>query len=272
MEEAEKNYKMTIQYDGSRYKGWQSQKHTDVTIQGKISEVLTKMTGSGSPVEVHGSGRTDAGVHARCQTASVRIAGHFSAGEIMDYLNHYLPEDIGVTEVAQAPLRFHARLNAVKKTYVYRIWNSSVPNVFERKWMYAIAQRLDTESMLKAAEYLTGTHDFAAFCAAKQKKKSTVRTIYEIKVERQGDEVRIEVTGNGFLYHMVRIIAGTLVETGLGKRSPGDMTGLLESRTRENAGVTMPSKGLTLWQVWYPEEGQDKNESEGKMGGNGQAG
>lgn len=242
-------YKMMIQYDGSRYKGWQSQKATDATIQGKLSTVLKHF--AGHEVDVQGSGRTDAGVHARGQIASFALEQERDTGEIMDYLNRYLPEDIGVMEVLKVPERFHARLNAEKKTYVYRIWNSKNPNVFERKWTYTIEEKLDIEAMQKAAKYVLGSHDFAAFCAVKKKKKSTVRTIYALDVERIGEEVRISVTGNGFLHHMVRILAGTLTEIGLGKRQPEEMQQILEGGIREYAGVTMPAKGLILWSVEY---------------------
>lgn len=242
-------YKMTIQYDGSRYKGWQSQKATDATIQGKISAVLEQF--AGHEVDVQGSGRTDAGVHARGQVASFALEQERDADEIMEYLNRYLPEDIGVMEIRKAPERFHARLNAERKTYVYRIWNSKKPNVFERKWMYTIEEKLDIEAMQRAAKYVLGTHDFAALCAVKKKKKSTVRTIYNLDIERIGEEVRISVTGNGFLHHMVRILVGTLTEIGLGKRQPEEIQQILEGGIREYAGITMPAKGLILWSVEY---------------------
>lgn len=245
------NYKMTIQYEGTRYKGWQSQKHTDTTIQGKLNHVLSAL--ACEPVEVQGSGRTDAGVHALGQVASFRLTNPLPPQEIMDYVNQYLPEDIGVVELSEASPRFHARLNAASKTYVYRIWNSTLPNVFQRKWMYTLPEKLDIEAMREGAEFLTGTHDFAAFCSIRQKKKSTVRTIYSLEVERKDREVCIVVTGNGFLHHMVRILAGTLVEIGQGKRRPEDVLEILESKNRERAGITMPARGLTLWQVTYPD-------------------
>ncbi len=243
------NYKLTIQYDGSRYKGWQSQKDTDVTIQGKLIKVLEQY--AGHSVEVQGSGRTDAGVHAAGQVASVVIDRPGTPREILEYVNRYLPEDIAVTAVEEAPPRFHARLGAVDKTYRYRIWNSNIPNVFERKWMYTIEESLDIEAMRQAAAYAVGTHDFASFCATKQKKKSTVRTIERLDIEVLGAEVRISVTGNGFLHHMVRILTGTLVEVGLGKRRPEEMQRILAAKEREKAGITMPAKGLILWQVTY---------------------
>lgn len=249
MEEKGTNYKIIIQYDGTRYKGWQSQKGSDMTIQGKLGAVLEKM--AGYPVEVKGSGRTDAGVHAMGQVANFFLREKTPVKDIKNYLNQYLPEDIGIASVKEVSKRFHARLNVKQKTYIYRIWNSSQPNVFERRWMHTIEQPLHIDAMEVAAEYLIGTQDFAAFCAKKQKKKSTVRTIHEIKLETVGQEVRISVTGNGFLHHMVRILVGTLVEVGSSQRSPEEMGWILEGKKRENAGTVMPAKGLILWQVMY---------------------
>lgn len=247
-----KNYKLTIQYDGTRYKGWQSQKSTEVTIQGKLNAVFSQL--EGKEVELQGSGRTDAGVHAVGQTANVHLSVDKTIPEILEYVNHYLPEDIGVVAMEEAEERFHARLSASGKTYVYRIFNSSAPNVFERKWMYSIPEKLDIEAMKQAAVYLEGTHDFAAFCTNRSKKKSTVRTIYRIEIRQKGNEVDVVINGNGFLHNMVRIIVGTLVEVGLKKRKPQEIPEILESQKRENAGITMPAKGLTLWNVAY---GQD---------------
>ncbi|MCI8484650.1 MAG: tRNA pseudouridine(38-40) synthase TruA [Lachnospiraceae bacterium] len=240
---------MTIEYDGSRYKGWQSQKHTDVTIQGKLNKVFSEL--EGRAVEVQGSGRTDTGVHASGQTANVHLTSEKTIPEILNYVNAYLPEDIGVTEMEEAPERFHARLSALRKTYCYRIFNSGAPNVFERKWMYQIPEPLDVEAMGQGAEYFLGTHDFAAFCSHAQKKKSTVRRIDQLEIRSSGKEVDIVITGNGFLHNMVRIITGTLVEIGLGKRKSSEIEGLLERGVRAEAGITMPAKGLILQKVEY---------------------
>lgn len=244
-----KNYKLTIQYDGTRYKGWQSQKSTDVTIQGKLNAVFSQL--EGKEVELQGSGRTDAGVHAIGQIANVHLSVEMEISQILDYVNHYLPEDIGVVDIEEVPERFHARLSATRKTYIYRIFNSSAPNVFERKWMYTIPETLDLSAMEQAAQYLEGTHDFAAFCTNRSKKKSTVRTIYQIEISRKEQEVDIIITGNGFLHNMVRIMVGTLVEVGQNKRKPEEVADILKSEKRENAGITMPAKGLTLWKVDY---------------------
>lgn len=244
-----KNYKIILQYDGTRYKGWQIQKNTDMTIQGKVTSVLERM--AGHPVEVHGSGRTDAGVHALGQTANFQLEEHFSKEEIFSYLNEYLPEDIAVLSIEEVPLRFHSRLNAVSKTYRYRIWNDKKADVFLRKQVEVIPEELDLTKMQKAAEYLLGTHDFAAFCGNRKMKKSTVRTITDIKIERKGKEVWISFTGNGFLQNMVRILTGTLVEVGLGKREPASVAEVLESKDREKAGYTISPRGLVLAEVDY---------------------
>ena len=159
------NYRLNIQYDGTRYAGWQRQTVARDTIQGKIEDVLGRMTGE--KVEIAGAGRTDAGVHARGQVANVHLPEGRSAEEIRDYLNGYLPEDICVTEVSEVSERFHSRLHAGAKTYLYRISTNSVSNVFERKYIYDLNEPLDVERMKDAAEYLIGEHDFQSFCARK---------------------------------------------------------------------------------------------------------
>ena len=225
------NYKLTIQYDGSRYSGWQVQGNTEQTVQGKLQRVLGAL--DGGEVEVHGSGRTDAGVHARAQIANVRLRTEPDCA------------------VEPAPERFHARLNARAKRYVYRIWNSPIPNVFERKFLCQQTEPLDVEAMRRAADHLCGTHDFRSFCGLRRFKKSTVRTVTAIEIERLGPEVRFRFTGNGFLNQMVRILTGTLVEVGLGLRTPEEMPAVLNARDRSAAGRTMPPEGLILDAVFY---------------------
>jgi len=247
-----KNYKLTIQYDGTRYKGWQTQNTTDLTIQGKIEDILTRL--AGRPVDLTGSGRTDAGVHAFGQVANVHLEETLTTEEIRDYLNRYLPEDIAVTAVEEADERFHSRYHALSKTYLYRIHTGKVPNVFERKYMYMYQNPLDVSRMRQAADYLVGTHDFKAFCGNKKMKKSTVRTIYEIKLEETENELRIYYTGNGFLQNMVRILTGTLIEIGDGRREPEEIVSILEGKNREAAGYTAPACGLTLCKVTYEKE------------------
>ena len=244
-----KNYKITIQYDGTRYNGWQRQGNTLNTVQGKIEDILERMTGH--KVEIHGSGRTDKGVHAKGQVASFKINTDMSDKEIKDYINQYLPDDIAVTEVSVADERFHARLNAKRKTYLYRIHNSSVPDVFQHRFMYTVTGALDVEAMQTAAKEFLGEHDFEGFTSVKRFKKSTVRTIYSVGVQRFGDDVVFAVTGNGFLYNMVRIMAGTLLEIGQGKRKADTIAQVFQTKNRELAGETLPGKGLTLLSVEY---------------------
>lgn len=243
------NYKLTIQYDGTRYRGWQVQGNTDQTIQGKLEGVLTRLTGQ--TVEVHGSGRTDAGVHALGQVANVKLAQPMEPGQLLRELNRYLPADIGVIAVEPAPERFHARLNARSKTYRYRIWNSEIPNVLERSYLYTIPESLNLPAMERAAADLVGTHDFRSFCGLKRFKKSTVRTITDLTITRHGAEVRMEFTGNGFLMRMARILAGTLVEVGLGQREADAMPAILAAQDRAAAGPALPAQGLALVRVEY---------------------
>ena len=243
------NYKLTIQYDGSRYSGWQVQGNTEQTVQGKLQRVLGAL--DGGEVEVHGSGRTDAGVHARAQIANVRLRTEPDCAAVLEYCWTHLPRDIAVIAVEPAPERFHARLNARAKRYVYRIWNSPIPNVFERKFLCQQTEPLDVEAMRRAADHLCGTHDFRSFCGLRRFKKSTVRTVTDIEIERLGPEVRFRFTGNGFLNQMVRILTGTLVEVGLGLRTPEEMPAVLNARDRSASGRTMPPEGLILDAVFY---------------------
>lgn len=243
------NYKLTIQYDGTRYRGWQVQGNTDLTIQGKLEGVLSRLTGQ--PVELHGSGRTDAGVHALGQVANVKLPHPVEPSELLGELNRYLPADIGVIAAEPAPERFHARLNARSKTYRYRIWNSAIPNVLERSYLYVLPEPLDVAAMERAAADLVGTHNFRSFCGLKRFKKSTVRTITDIAITQDGAEVRLEFTGNGFLMRMVRILAGTLVEVGLGQREADSMPAVLAAQDRAAAGPALPAQGLALVRVEY---------------------
>lgn len=276
-----KNYRITIQYEGGRFQGWQRQTSTDNTIQGKIEAILFKMCGV--PVEINGAGRTDAGVHAKGQVANFKINTDKSAGEIMDYLNLYLPEDIAVIDIAEMDDRFHARLNAKGKHYQYRLRIAQTPDVFGRRYACSYAEipnvgmadktvkdsqtilnmqekfdvkakrevvKLNIESMREAAILLSGKHDFKAFTSNHRTKKSTVRTI-DIQIKETPEELIFDYTGDGFLYHMVRILTGTLIEVGEGKRMPENMEDILRSEERANAGVLVPAKGLTLVEVYY---------------------
>lgn len=246
------NYRLTLCYDGTRWKGWQKQGNTEQTIQGKLEALLTRLLDQ--PVEVAGSGRTDAGAHAKMQVASFRAKTDLETEEILAGLRRYLPADIGAISLEQVEPRFHARLSCTGKTYVYRIWNSELPNVFERHYLYHIQEPLDVAAMRLAAEDLCGTHDFRAFCSLKKFKRSTVRRLEAITIQELGPELRFTFTGDGFLYHMVRIMAGTLLEIGQGKYPPGEITAILRSEDRERAGKTAPACGLYLERVFYEQK------------------
>ena len=244
------NVKLTIQYDGTRYDGWQRQGNTDNTLQGRLEGVLSRMVGK--PVEIQGAGRTDAGVHARGQVASVHLPEGYTPQEVQNYLNRYLPEDVAVVEVVKVGERFHARLSATGKEYRYHIRMGSVPDVFARKYQYRVEEPLDLAAMERAAGYLTGKHDFRSFCGNRRFKKSTVREVFYIGVEVCGSDLTLIYRGDGFLYNMVRILTGTLLEVGLGQRTPESMVDILEARERTAAGKTAPAQGLVLQEVYYP--------------------
>jgi tRNA pseudouridine38-40 synthase len=243
-----RNLRLDICYEGTRYKGFQRLPGTDNTIQGKLEATLSRLLNEN--IEVSASGRTDAGTHARGQVVNFHCSSNMPAEEILAGLRMYLPEDIGVYSCKNASPRFHARLNALEKTYCYRLWNSSAPCVFERRFVYADPASYDVARMHSAAQQFVGTHDFSAFCGNKNMKKSTVRTIRSFSVETCGDEIRFTVTGNGFLQHMVRIMVGTLLEIGSGKRQPESLPDLFGAR-REEAGPAVPACGLCLMEVSY---------------------
>ena len=244
-----KNIKLVLEYDGSRYDGWQRQGNTDNTIQGKIETVLQKW--SGEEIEIHGSGRTDGGVHALGQIANFKLETELSAEEIMRYINRFLPDDIGIVAAWEADMRFHSRLSATGKTYRYRILTGEIPEVFGRRQRFWHKEKLDVAAMKKAAEDFIGKKDFMSFCDNKRMKKSTVREITSLDITENGNEIIIDVTGNGFLYHMVRIIAGTLIEIGEGKRAADSVPAIIEAKDREKAGVIAAAEGLTLMEVFY---------------------
>lgn len=246
-----KNYRITVQYDGTKYNGWQKQGNTPNTIQEKFEDVLSRMCSCS--VEIFSSGRTDRGVHALNQTANFKCNTDKSALEIKDYLNQYLPQDIKVTNCVETDMRFHSRLSAVSKTYEYTIATEK-PDVFMRKYVYYPYVTPDAVKMEKASEKLLGTHDFAGFSSLGKTKKSTVRTINSILVTKDEGIIKITINGNGFLYNMVRIIAGTLYEIGTGKKDESVIDTIFETKSRENAGITMPACGLKLVEVNYNEK------------------
>lgn len=244
-----KNYKLIVQYDGTNYKGWQVLKDENRTIQGKLQNILSRYCGE--EVEVIGSGRTDAGVHSRGQVANVHMSCDGDVEEIKQYINRYLPDDIAVTDVCEVDERFHARYNAVRKTYSYRINTAKVPDVFGKRFEYNYGKALDVQRMREAANYMTGTMDYTSFCGNSKFKKSAVRTVYSIDIEQNKDVLLITYTGNGFLQNMVRIMTGTLIEVGNGTKSPEDISHILEAKNRAMAGYTAPPQGLMLEEVIY---------------------
>ena len=243
-----RNIRLDICYDGTRYKGWQRLPGVDNTIQGKLETALSRILGDA--VEVSGSGRTDAGVHAKGQVANFHCESAMGCDQILAQLRQYLPEDIGILDCREAAPRFHARLNAREKTYCYRIWNSDAPCVFERRYVWALPERLDLSAMEEAAALLVGERDFSAFCGNPKMKKSTVRRISSIGITRYGEEIQIAFTGDGFLYNMVRILVGTLVEVGRGVRAPRSVQQLFGAK-RSEAGFLAPAQGLCLEEVFY---------------------
>ncbi len=244
-----KHFKACVCYDGTRYRGWQKQGNTSNTIQAKIESALTRICGE--PVEVAGSGRTDAGVHAKGQVISFRTRADLQPEQLRSALREQLPQDIAVYDVALTSPRFHARLSATGKTYCYRIWNSELPCVFERNFAWQVGKPLDVDRMLSAVPFFLGTHDFAAFSTNRSKNKSSVRTVASLQIERSGQELIIHITGDGFLYNMVRIIVGTLVEIGLHEKTPEQIPEIFASGQRMNAGMTAPAQGLCLMEVFY---------------------
>lgn len=243
-----RNLRLDLCYDGTRYLGWQRQTGTDNTIQGKLEQCLSRILGE--PVTVTGSGRTDAGAHALHQIANFHTASELPAEEILSALRRYLPEDIGIFSCEEAAEYFHARLNARRKTYCYRIRCGGAPCVFDRRYVYRMERTPDVRAMREAGRLLLGTHDFSAFCTAAGKKKSTVRRIDALEVRTVGQEIRVTVTADGFLYNMMRILVGTLLEVGLGVRSAGSVAQLFGA-PRAQAGFLAPACGLMLMEVEY---------------------
>ena len=243
-----RNVRLDICYDGTRYRGWQRLANNDNTIQAKLEKALSRILGE--PIEISGSGRTDAGTHAYCQVANFHCNSTMPAEEILNQLRMYLPEDIGIYSCKNVSPRFHARLNAKTKTYRYRVWHSVNPCVFERRFVYICPADYDVEAMKLASRDYLGEHDFSAFCANKNMKKSTVRYIEKFEIYQTENELEFVVTGNGFLHHMVRIMVGTLLEIGRGVRDPRCIPSLYGAE-RSQAGELIPSCGLCLMEVTY---------------------
>lgn len=245
------NYRITVRYDGTKYKGWQKLSNCNETIQGKLIGVISRLIGY--EVDVIGSGRTDAGVHALGQVANFHLREEVEdLDEFLLKINQYLPEDIAITNIKKVDERFHARYSAKSKTYRYRLHLSPISNVFERKYVYDCSDMsLDADKIRQAADKLIGTHDFKAFCANKHMKKSTIRTIYDIGIIENEYGIDIDYSADGFLQNMVRILTGTLIEVGNNKIAVNDIDQILDKCNRENAGFTAPPQGLCLIEVKY---------------------
>ena len=243
-----RNIKLTIEYDGKDFNGWQKQPNK-LNIQGTIEQAIKNMTGE--DVELNASGRTDAGVHALNQVANFKTNSQIPIEKFAIAINSNLKKSIIIKKAEEVDEMFHSRLSCKKKTYRYIINNSEEGSAIYRNLETHIPQKLDVEKMKQAVKYFEGEHDFKAFKASGTSGKSSVRTIYKAEVYKEGEKIFIELTGNGFLYNMVRIIAGTLVEVGMGKMEPSRVEEIIKGGKREDAGKTLPPNGLYLVEVMY---------------------
>lgn len=245
-----KRVMLTIAYEGTKYCGWQQQPNA-ITVEGILNQELTNLLHE--EIQVIGASRTDSGVHAEGNVCVFDTETRIPAEKICYALNHSLPEDIVVQSSRQVPDRFHPRKTECEKTYEYKIWNADFIQPFNRKYTHFVYRELDTDKMQKAAQYLVGTHDFTSFCSIHATVPDHVRTIHEAQIIKEGNLITIRLRGNGFLYNMVRIIAGTLIQVGTGERSIESVKQALDSMNREAAGPTAPAQGLTLVGIRYPE-------------------
>jgi tRNA pseudouridine38-40 synthase len=252
-----KNIQLIVAYDGTDYHGFQRQPHKK-TIQGTIEAALSRLTRE--EIQIVGSGRTDRGVHALGQVCHFLTDSPIPAEKYASILRDQLPRDILVLSSQEVSLSFHAQKDAYWKTYRYQMETHPIPNLFERRYFTHLPYPLDHESMQRAAHYLVGTHDFTSFCSAKTQVNDRTRTIYDCKVKATEQKVSIEVTGSGFLYNMVRILAGTLYLVGRRKLAPEQISNILKARDRQLAGPTLPPEGLVLVRVGYQPWREDCNE------------
>ena len=243
-----RNIKLTLRFDGANYHGWQIQPNA-VTVQGLVSQAVSKITKEN--IKVFGCSRTDSKVHANYYVASFKTESTVPSERLPYALNSLLPDDIVCTGAEDVAEDFHAITSVIKKTYMYKVENSKIKNPFNARHVWHYSGKLDFEKMCIAAEFFKGTHDFLGFAAAGFTAKTTVRTIFDISLTKEDDIISIAITGDGFLYNMVRIITGTLVWVGTGKINPSDIPKIIESKKRENAGITAPPDGLYLWGVEY---------------------
>ena len=243
-----RNIRLTIEYDGKDFNGWQKQPNK-LNIQGTIEKVISEMTGE--EIELNASGRTDAGVHSFGQVANFKTNSKIPIDKFPIAINSKIKKSIVITNAEEVEERFHSRLSYKKKTYRYVINNSEFSSAIYRNLETHIPYKLDVIKMQNAAKYFEGEHDFKAFKSSGTSGKNSVRTIYKAEVRKEGDNIIIELTGNGFLYNMVRIISGTLLDVGLGKIKPEEIPEIIESKDRQRAGRTLPAHGLYLVQVVY---------------------
>ncbi len=247
-----KRIKLVVAYDGTAYAGWQLQPNQP-TVEGKLNQALSELLGE--EITVIGASRTDSGVHALGNVAVFDIKGPIPAEKICLAVNQRLPEDIRVQTSVEVAPDFHPRRVASRKTYEYRIFNRRILLPTKRLYVYHVYYPLNVSLMQEAGDLLVGEHDFKSFCSVKTQAENTIRTVYELKVVKEEDIITISVTGSGFLYNMVRIIAGTLIEFGRGTASPEKMKEILEGCERSLAGPTAPASGLTLMGIEYPQDG-----------------
>lgn len=244
-----RNIKLTIEYDGTNYCGWQKQKHS-ITVQEKLEEALNKITGENC--KANGSSRTDAGVHAKAFVCNFLTESNIPADKFKYAINSKLPKDIVIRKSEEVPLEFHARFDSKGKKYIYTILNREESPAIARDYVYHFHKKLDVELMQQGSKYFIGSHEFDSFYKKSGSSvKSTLKTIYYCDVISKGDLIEFTVIGNGFLYNMVRIMAGTLIEVGIGKIKPEEIKDILLAKDREKAGRSLPPQGLCLYEVLY---------------------
>lgn len=243
-----RNIKLTIEYDGTNYLGWQKQKN-GATIQGILEEAIKLLTKE--EIELVGSSRTDTGVHAKAFIANFKTNSTIPADKFREAINHKLPEDIVIIKSEEVDINFHSRYDAKGKTYSYSIINRDIYPAIGRNYLYHVKKKLNINSMKEACKYFIGTYDFSAFKSSGSSVKTSIRTIKDLHIDEKNEIIKIYVTGDGFLYNMVRIIVGTLLMVGNNKIKPEEITNIIESKDRQKAGICVPAKGLTLEKVYY---------------------
>ncbi len=243
-----KRYRLRVAYDGTEYHGWQEQSN-GITIEEVLNKTLSKVLKE--DIVVVGASRTDAGVHAYGNVAVFDSNTSIPADKICYAVNPFLPADIRIVQSEEVADDFHPRFVSSRKTYEYHIYNSRIPFPTNRLYSHQVIMPLDVDAMREAGKYIVGTHDFKCFCAAKAQVKTTVRNVLDVRVKENGEEIIVEVEGEGFLYNMVRIITGTLIKVGLGAYPPEHVKDIIESKDRRNAGETVPAKGLFLQKIEY---------------------